>query len=100
MVRKDALHTCQLSSIAYCVKIARCPGTGAWLAQAQPRLSLRSGPGEQLLLVFSVGESISWSVPGAGVGPSTAWMQGPVPSELTGLYVLQLVSSFYKIPIT
>ena len=53
-----------------------------------------------MLLVFSVDESISWNVPGAGVGPSTGWMEGPVPSEFIGLYVLQLVSYFYKIPLT
>ena len=101
MVRKDGLHTCQLSSIAYCVKIAPVPrNRPTWLDQAEPQLSLQSGPREQMLLVFSVDESISWNVPGAGVGPSTGWMEGPVPSEFIGLYVLQLVSYFYKIPLT
>lgn len=53
-----------------------------------------------MLLLFSVDESVSWNVLGAGVGPSQAGQDGPVPRELIELYVLQLVSYFYKIPIT
>lgn len=53
-----------------------------------------------MLLLFSVDEGVSWNVPGAGVGPSISWTEGPVPSEFIELYVLQLVSYFYKIPMT
>lgn len=71
-----------------------------WPGWAQPQLSLQSGLREQMLLLFSVDESVSWNVLGAGVGPSIGWTERPVPRELTELSVLQLVSYFYKIPIT
>lgn len=71
-----------------------------WLDRAQPQLSLQSGLREQMLRLFSVDESVSWNVPGAGVGPSIGWTDRPVPREFRELYVPQLVSYFYKIPIT
>lgn len=60
---------------------------------------LRSGLREQMLLLL-VDKGVSRNVPGAGVGPSTGWTEGPVPSAFLELYALQLVSYFYKIPIT
>lgn len=61
---------------------------------------LQSGLREQMLLLFSVDEGVSWNVLGAGVGLTIGWTEGPVPREFMELSVLQLVSYFYKIPIT
>lgn len=66
----------------------------------EPQLSLPTGLREQMLLLFSVNESIPWNVREAAVGPSIGWTVGTVLSELLELYVPQLVSYFYKIPIT